>query len=224
MPNFAVLPDGRVITCQQAVKYRDGRLFDELRVLDRDYANGKQQRIQHALNELNRHRGDLNNAWKRAETADKKKIAVNAIALVLSLAANATGRWASTKIPGGSGYDLDRRVVEHMIDRGGTLTGNVISGYFAKNVDMISIGLLPVCAIATAVESPVISIAVTAVGLAEGLLGIRYSIADLYLDERDYTSQMAIFDQAIERLLEKSLDNQVQRINEIKNEIDAQCG
>lgn len=221
MSNFATIPGVGVITCEQAVQYRNGRLIAEYDAAFREYDTGRELRIQKVMAEFSVHKRQLIQAWDTTSSINRKKVVANGVGLVLSIGGVATASWMNSR----SGLTtIEKAVAGDLVNRGTTFTNTAISGGLTGNIDSVSLALIPVATVAAVIGSPIISVAVTAVGIGIGMLGVGFSIWEYFIDEQDYSQRSGVFINALEDLAERSVNNQLLAIIGIKNQIDAQCG
>ncbi|MCU7886351.1 MAG: hypothetical protein KZQ82_19355 [Candidatus Thiodiazotropha sp. (ex Lucinoma annulata)] len=220
MSDFAVVPGVGVITCQQAVDYRDGKLFAEYEAALRTYDAGKEDRIRLVRQEFVAQKARIIQEWKSANEANKRKVAANAVGVALSGGGLATAKWMNTRT---ALTPIEKQGAEILIDRGTTFIDTAISGGLTGDISTTGLVLLPVLTVVGIVASPVVSATVTAVGIGVGVIGLADSLWKYFIDEQDYANDANQFADALERLAEKSVSRQISDIMRVKNEIDQKC-
>lgn len=174
--DFGRLKDARVITCSEAVKYRDNVLVREYDAIVARYADGTADRQKRMLEKLEIELKKLDAQWIKTEEAQRKKIAAQWVALSLSVIGTGTGEWAA------AGASVENRAaVKILTDRATTASTTITTSVMSGSVSNADIALLPVSAI-VAVAFPPAALGVTVLSLGLGAIDQYENIADLNLE------------------------------------------
>lgn len=221
MSDYAYIPGVGPITCRQAAEYRDGKLFKEYESAMRQYDEGKEERIRLVRQKFEVQKGRLLQAWSAADSTNKRKVAANAVGVVLSIGGLAAGKAMGTR---SALSEIERKGADILITRGTTFVDTAFSGGLTGEIRVSDIALLPALTLVTVIATPVISTAVTAVGIGVGVIGLGDSLWQYFIDEQDYSQGADRFSDALQQLAEKSVSTSISQIMALKNEIDLKCG
>jgi len=216
---FAVL-NGKIVTCAEAFKFRDGRLHEELLVLLKAYDKDKATRQKEIRAEFQKHIAQLEKDWADAKPEMQKTIIVNSISLIFSIGGDHLGKTMS-KISGLTG--LEKNAAEFVTSRSLETKGLIIKAGFKQDIPPSDLIGLPL-GIVAALGTPIIGQAVLAYGIGTGVVSLGIAGYDYYLTEVQYDQDIDNLKKALDRLIDRSVDLQIGRINSLKNDIDARCG
>ena len=211
--------NGRIVSCDEAAKYRDTTLLVEYDLVNAMYEDGTEFRKKLVVAELERYLADLESNWATLNSVGKKKIATNAVALMLAAIGNATAKWAELR-PDLS--EVQKQAIYILSDRSATLTSSILRAGLTNEVSLRDIALLPVSTVAAACYPPADAV-LFAIGAGIGLIELGSSVGDWYLANQDYQKEAKTLRETIKKLSEKTVEQQLKRIEEAKNEIDKAC-
>lgn len=220
--DYGFLPHGKWVTCAEATEYRDTELVKEYDLLDKDYASGKAARQKIVREELNKHLDALLKDWDRKGAKLRKERAGEGVALALATASFATGKWLNTR-QGMS--ETNRRVAEHLVERGATLTAVVEKSVTTGKVDSWEIASMPIGLVAPLIPvvGPAIATGMFTWTTGKSVIDTRIAFAEYALAEKEYQGEAQTLRAAIERLALRSVENQLAGLNALKTQIDRTC-
>jgi hypothetical protein len=215
---FALI-NGKIISCDEALKFRDGRLAEEIAVFVAAYDGDKAGRQKAVRERFETHIKRLEEAWTKAAPAKRDAIYANGINLALSILGTVVGNKVSS-MPQVSAND--RAAAKILADRSAALTGMLSSAGLGVEVAPADVIGLPI-AVVGALGTPVIGSAALAYGIGNGLIGVSFAGYDYYLDGKNYKVELAGFKDSLNRLIDKSIDLKLADFMRVKNEIDKKC-
>jgi hypothetical protein len=216
--DFGKLPTGRIISCAEAAAYRDNILLKEYDALSARYADGTADRQKLVMDKLNRQLQQLDEKWAKTAPELKKRVAAQWVALTLSVVGTATGEWAAARVT------ADNRVaVKILADRAAFASSSINSAVMTGKIGVSDVALLPISAIVS-VTFPPASLSITVLSLGLGAIDQYENLADLDLERSEYSASAEILKTALRNLAAKSVASQLQKVNQVKNEIDRACG
>lgn len=160
----------------------------------------------------------LDATWAKTAAQLKKRVAAQWVAITLSIVGIATGEWAASRVS-----NEDRIAVKLLNDRAVTASSAVTSAAMTGRFSVADIALLPVSAI-VAVTAPPALLGLTVLSLGLGAIDQYDNLADLTLEKSAYEGTAAVLKGALYTLAAKSVTNQLQRLNQVKAQIDRVCG
>jgi hypothetical protein len=216
--DFGKASNGRTITCDEAAQYRDKVLIREYDAIAARYDDGTADRQKRVLDKLNLELRQLDEKWSKVAPELKKQVAAEWVVLTLSLVGVATGEWAAARAG-----TTDKLAVKLLTDRATAASTAMTSAAMAGKVSPADIALLPVSAVVM-IAFPPAAIGVTVLSIGLAAIDQYENLADLSLEKSAYTGTAEVLKNALRQLAAKSVVNQLQRLNQVKNEIDKACG
>jgi hypothetical protein len=216
--DFGKALNGRTISCDEAAQYRDKILIREYDAIAARYDDGTADRQKRVLDKLNAELKQLDDKWAKAAPELKRKVAAQWAVLTLSLVGVATGEWAAVRTS-----VSDKVAVKLPTDRATNASTTMTTAVVAGKVNLVDVALLPVSAIVM-VAFPPAALGVTALSIGLAAIDQYENLADLSLEKSAYAGTAEVLKNALRQLAAKSVANQLQRLNQVKNEIDKACG
>lgn len=216
--DFGKLPAGKMISCLEAVHYRDNILIKEYDAIVVRYADGTVDRQKLLQEKLEVELKKLDAQWSRTSDQLKKRVAGQWVAITLSVVGSATASWAKAKVTA-----QDKEAVGLLVERATNSSAIVANGTIGKQVSVSDVALLPVSAV-VAVAFPPASLGITVLSIGLGVIDQIENLADLNLEEAAYRTSADVLKTALRNLALKSVTNQLRRLSDVKNEIDRACG
>jgi hypothetical protein len=215
--NLGSLPGGKVISCAEAVKYRDQELIKEYDAIAARYADGTADRQKLLDEKLNSELAKLDAEWAKTQPALRKRVAASWVALTLSVVGAATGSWAARRAD-----PANKEAVKILVDRATVSSSAISSAVIGGNVSVADVALLPVSAIAE-VAFPPAALGLTVLSIGLGVIDQIDSLAEMELEKSAYEGSAEVLKTALRSLAKKSVTNQLVQLNKVKDDIVKVC-
>jgi hypothetical protein len=219
--DFALISGGGVMSCKQAVAFRDGPLLAQYDALAARYDSGREARLKAVQQEFATHRAALATEWKRASASQRRALWANGITLAMSAVSAGTGKW----LKGQKNLSaVDKIAAEILIERGTSTSSVVVKAGLTETIDPKEVLAIPVMTIAAAAGATIVGVIITTYAVTQGTIDTYFAWEQLKITDHDFAVQDAVFVKALDDVLARSSDAQIRRVNAMKNAIDAVCG
>jgi hypothetical protein len=115
-----------------------------------------------------------------------------------------------------------RQAAHILADRSASLASMLTNAGLNVEIGPGDAAGLPI-AVIRAIGTPAIGGAALAYGIGNGIIGLGFAGYDYYLASQDYTKEVSVLKQALDKLIDRSLDLQLADFNRVKTEIDKKC-
>lgn len=210
--------NGKVMTCKDAVAFRDGPLADEWAAIQKSYSQPKADRQKALREELTKHIASLKQEWEKASEAHKRVIRTKAGLFVLGAAAKKAGDFVQ-KLPNLS--ETEKKGVGILMGKGEQIVN------LTANSGTASLGASDVAKMIPASFSFILTgTAAHVVALAfltDAGVDFGFALWDKSISDDAFSGEIKVLEESLAKLVERSSDIQIARVNAIKNNIDATC-
>lgn len=208
---------GRVSTCKEAASYRDNQLFMEFVTAMDNFDATREKRINATLSAL---RADLHSLTKDLDSADAAKTRRIAVAVAGVILGQAAEKLSTVGVrPGGS--DVEQKALAAIAGRGADWVSVFMKYGNDKQVDVGALATMPVSLLLA--FSP-FGAAQKVWSLGSAGIDIASSVAEAELIKGETRLTAALINQRAEALVGKLQMPRIHEVNQLKNEIDKQCG
>jgi hypothetical protein len=212
---------GRVISCEEAVEYRDTVLVRQYDALVRGYDAGRAQRKALVLAELQQHLDQAEIAWKKADAAQRGWVFGQIAALAVGIGGGATAKWATSR---GALSAVEKAVAQEIHERGVYAVQKIAeSAFTAPDIKPVEIGLMGASLVIAVAGTAAMSGAVLGAGLVYGGVQTWMEFSQHVATKAEYASDAATMRAAMTRIANNSVEGQIDRLLKMTNEIAGTC-
>ena len=207
-----------VLSCEEAIKFRDGELFLSYSDILDKYDPERETRINKIVQDFSKHANKLSKEWDHADKQARRKIAAAAAGLLIGEAAS---YYSKTALNGAKNLtDIEKRALNALSERGTSWV--VFFGQLSinKEPDMKTLVGMPATFLMTFFD---MSVAGKVLTFGTTGIDIMTALGERMIAENDFTKQSEILQKGAEKMLRSSRKVQLHELNKIKNDIDAQC-